>query len=131
MSSTIIAPGRVVKAPRLNTTDAGSVLNLRVAVDRYDAKARAKTSDFFEVSFWGKQAVRLADMIQVGSFVIVAGEFGVRSYDYNGVARQELQIRADRIDLGPRSATADDDRRPAPAGASQTPASDMDDEIPF
>tara|TARA_R110002074_G_scaffold125024_2_gene261899 strand:+ start:17747 stop:18139 length:393 start_codon:yes stop_codon:yes gene_type:complete len=130
MSATITSSGRVVKAGEVRTAGNSEVLNVRVAVD--NGWGDRKKTDFFSLSIWGRQAQSLAPILQKGTFIVFTGEFSTRGYEYNGEKRVDLEVNIDRIELGPRSAAADDDRRAADTGAAQSKvADDLEDEIPF
>jgi single-strand DNA-binding protein len=140
MSATICALGRVAKMGEVRSAGNSEVLNVRVAVD--NGWGDKKKTDFFNLGIWGKQARTMEGLLKVGSLVSFAGEFSSREYDYQGAKRTDLEVRVDRLDLGPRSAAADDDRRAAGAGStyptgrqaaggSAAVADGIDDEIPF
>jgi len=122
----------------MRATGNSEVLNVRVAVDR--GWGTNKQTDFFNLGIWGKQAESLAPVLQKGTYVFFTGEFGTRAYEYQGEKRIDLEVRVDRIELGPRSAAGSDDRRAAEAGHTQTQsrqassgsaAVTFDEEIPF
>lgn len=139
MSATISAMGRVAKIGEVRSAGNSEVLNVRVAVD--NGWGDRKKTDFFNLGIWGKQARTMESMLQKGGLVFFSGEFSSREYDYQGAKRTDLEVRVDRLDLGPRSAAADDDRRAAGAGSTSptgrqatggsAAVTDLDDEIPF
>lgn len=140
MSATIFASGRVVKEGTLRTAGASEVLGVRVAVDQ--GFGDKKTANFFNLNIWGKQARSLEPILQRGTFVVFSGEFSTREWGNDGQKKTDLEVRIDRIDLGPRVAAGSDDRRAAAAepthtygaraaGGSAAVTDFPDDEIPF
>lgn len=140
MSATITAMGRVARLGEVRAAGNSEVLNVRVAVD--NGWGDRKKTDFFNLGIWGKQARTMEGLLQKGSLIFFTGEFSTREYEYQGEKRQDLEIRVDRLDLGPRGAAAADDRRatePGPthntgrqAGSNGVAVTDpYDGEIPF
>jgi single-strand DNA-binding protein len=140
MSATISGSGRVVKEGTLRTAGASEVLGVRVAVDQ--GFGDKKTTNFFQLNIWGKQARSLEPILQRGTFIVFTGEFSTREWGNEGAKKTDLEVRVDRIDLGPRAATGSDDRRAAAAeptqtygaraaGGSAAVTNGIDDEIPF
>jgi single-strand DNA-binding protein len=139
MSATVFAAGRIVKEGALRSVQDTSVLGVRVAIDR--GFGDKKTADYFNLNIWGKQGVSLAPILQRGTYVSFTGELSTREWGNEGQKKTDLEVRVDRIDLGPRSAAAYDDRRAAGAGSTypqgrqaaggSAAVTDIDDEIPF
>lgn len=140
MAATISAMGRVAKIGEVRSAGSTEVLNVRVAVD--NGWGDKKRTDFFNLGIWGKQARTMEGLLKTGSIVFFAGEFSTREWGNEGQKKTDLEVRVDRLDLGPRSASADDDRRAAGAGSTyptgrqaaggSAAVTDFpDDEIPF
>ncbi|WEF25843.1 single-stranded DNA-binding protein [Paracoccus sp. S3-43] len=117
MSATITAMGRVARMGEVRAAGNTEVLNVRVAVD--NGWGDRKKTDFFNLGIWGKQARTMEGLLQKGGLIFFTGEFSTREYEYQGEKRQDLEIRVDRLDLGPRGAATADDRRATEPGPTQ------------
>lgn len=87
--------GNLVRDPELRQTQSGmSVASISVAVNEYNPKTQAKSTEYIPCIVWGKQAERLVSMIQKGSKVFVVGKFKTRNYEKGGVKvyRTEVQV---------------------------------------
>jgi len=115
--------GNVGKDAEHKTTGNSELCSFSVAVNV--GYGENKTTQWVDVSKWGKGAQGLAGILRKGSRVAVTGELSLR--EYNG--KTYLQCRADNVTIlsTPERGEA---KKPysEPAGGGY---SDLDDEIPF
>lgn len=98
------------------TPSGGSVLNLRVAVDRTFRRKMAdgsvkydKATDWIDVVVWGHLAEVNAKYLQKGSKIGVRGELRTRSYeDSQGNMKYVTEVHADEIEWHSRIKSKDE-----------------------
>lgn len=102
------AIGNIGQDPELRTTGSGkSVLNLKLAVDRYYSvtdhngnRVSKKDTDWIPVVLWGPQAERCAVHLQKGSRVGITGSLRSRQWtDREGHQHYGMEVVVDRIDF--------------------------------
>ncbi len=93
MSLTIV--GRLGADPVLGDAAGTPVLNMNVACDGWDPKAREKMTTWVRVSFFGSRAEKLAPHLAKGSSVAVSGE--ARLSEYKG--KMYLELSASQVSL--------------------------------
>lgn len=120
--NTFTAPARLTAAPEIREVKGHQVLNMRLAVN--SGFGSNESTLYMNAAKWGNGVEALAGMLNKGSFVVVAGELSEREYEKDGQTRKSLELRVDRLDLGPK--VANDGSSPAPAQSDDEP-----DEIPF
>lgn len=91
--------GTLGQDAELKTFGGGPMLSLRLASSRWDAKTKAKGTDWVNVAIWGQRVERLAPMLTKGSRIAVRGELSVREYEAKGEKRTALEVRADDVEL--------------------------------
>ena len=122
----ITIAGNVTKDGELRTTqNGGKILGFSIAVNGY--ANGAKTTDFFDVSIWGKRGEQAQQFAKKGAKMCVSGDLSTR--EHNG--KTYLQVNAsDFTPLGgsqPSGGARDND----PARQAPAPAHDLSDAIPF
>ena len=125
MATTTFA-GRLVADPELKQVSGTDVLKMRVAEDV--GFGDKKATNWFSVDVW-RGASALAKILAKGSFVIVSGELVAREYEAQGQKRTSLDVRADRVQLGPKTGSGGGQATQGTAASSHT--SVADDEVPF
>lgn len=124
----ITVAGRVGRDAELRRTQSGdAVCSFTVAVDQRDG--RAKTTNWWRCTIWGKRGESLQPYLLKGASVTVTGEFSLSEYE----GKPQLNIRVNELALqGGRNGG----ERREPDG-SQGHASafaqgdDLGDEVPF
>ena len=107
------------------TQNSGSVTGFSVAVDVRNGSE--KSTEWFDVSLWGKRGEALAQYLTKGSKVTVSGGLGRREHD----GKTYLKINANEVTLqgGNR------DQQSTGGGSEQSVGGgfnqDLDDQIPF
>lgn len=124
---TIVIAGKLGRDAELRRTQGGdAVCSFTVAVDQRDGKSRS--TNWWRVSLWGKRGEALAQYLLKGVSVTVSGDFSLGEYE----GKPQLNIRANEIALqGGRSAGGTDAPSEPQRNSRNTPADDLDDEIPF
>lgn len=92
--------GRLTKDPELKFTPGNgtAVSNITLAVDKYNPSTKQREADFIPVVVWGKQAESLANYMNKGSQIAVAGRIQTRSYEANdGTKRYVTEVVATEI----------------------------------
>ena len=121
--------GNLGKDCRIGTAGSSVVCNFNVAVKSgYGDKEQTL---WIDCALWGKQAEsRLPEYLLKGQQVAVSGELGSREHE----GKTYLTCRVNSVDLvGGKSdlPAPSQPSTPAPTQASQPPADDFEDDIPF
>lgn len=96
--------GRLTNDPELKTGASIPYMRVRLAVDGYDRKEKARKTDFFNITIFGAKAEVVAKYCHKGSFLMVTGELKDNQYtDKEGNKRYETQLLADDVGLGPKT----------------------------
>lgn len=128
MALTIV--GRLGADPVLGDAAGTPVLNMNVACDGWDPKAREKSTTWVRVAFFGTRAEKLHPHLSKGSSVSVSGE--PRLTEYKG--KQYLELSAHQVSLvGSKPQASEPAQRKAThlSKGSKPSAPVDDDEIPF
>lgn len=127
--------GRAVADPEIKNFNSGSkVAEIRIALNGKD-KDGNKTSQFFTVKIWNKQAEIAETYLKKGHRVGFTGELATEEWEQNGNKRSKVILKAHRIAL--LQAKDDNDNAQqtsepaAPANDDDIFGSFSDDEIPF
>lgn len=129
---------RVVSAPEVRMAGDRELVSLRVALNTYGEKAKARYREavFIGLTFSGRDGEQ-AKALLPGDAIGCHGKLGVRDYtDKNGVERMELEIpfAADLIihsRKAERAAPAADAPKAAPAKPAAKPAAKPPADDPF
>jgi single-strand DNA-binding protein len=125
--NTVTVIGNITRDPELRYTANGQAnANFGVAVNRRWMNRQTneweERTSFFNVVCWREMADNVAESLQKGSRVIVAGRLEQRSWETeNGDKRSVVEIVADEIGPSLRWATAQvnrNERRGGPGGGS-------------
>lgn len=128
MKNVVIA-GNCTKDAELRTTQSGaSVAGFSLAVNGF--ANGAKTTDYFDVSVWGKRADAVLQFAKKGSKMCISGELGTR--EYNG----KTYLTVNASDFTPMGGGQDSGQSSgggyqAPSGGAPAGGADLDDSIPF
>jgi single-stranded DNA-binding protein len=87
--------GRLGGDPTLGNANGTPVLNMSVAVDGWDPKAREKVTTWVRVAFFGTRAEKLGEFLTKGSSVMCTGE--ARLSEYKG--KQYLELTASAVTM--------------------------------
>lgn len=103
--------GRLTQDPQLRTTSSGqAVTTLSLATNRIWANKngeRQQDVQYHNVVVWGRQAEVVNQFLKKGSLVMVEGRLQTRTWqDNQGQNRQTTEIVCERIQFGPRAASA-------------------------
>lgn len=107
MSGTpITIVGRVGQADLKFVPSGKAVFNASVAVKREKYNRDTKQfeevgTDWHRLALWDKKAEAAADVVKVGSLVIVVGELESRDFEKDGQKRTAWEIRAQEIGVIP------------------------------
>ncbi len=115
----VVLIGRLVADPEMRYIAAtqNAVAQLRMAVDRPFSKDKEKTSDFFTIVVFGKQAENCEKYLAKGRLVGIQGRVQNDNYtDKEGVKRYNTQIVANSVEFLDWG-----DKKPAGTGASPAP----------
>lgn len=122
----ITIAGSVTKDGEVRRTQTGnSVLGFSIAVNGY--ANGAKTTDYFDVSLWGKRGEQAEQFAKKGAKMCVSGEFSTR--EYNG----KIYLQVNASDFTPMGGSGGNDQGGRYSAPPSNPARsrDLDDEIPF
>lgn len=116
--------GRLGQDPTIGNANGTPVLNMSVAVDGWDPKAREKITTWVRVAFFGTRAEKLAEYLTKGASVMCSGE--ARLSEFKG--KQYLEMTASQVTMMGAKPSGEPRQEKAPARGK---AKDDDDEIPF
>lgn len=121
--------GNLTRAPELRHLDSGqAVCNIRIAHNERRKDSAGEWVDvpsYFDVTIWSGLGAWVAENVNKGQQVVVAGRLRWREYEVDGSKRQAVDITADSIVPVHRSGAAATE----PADGFQPTAGD--DDIPF
>jgi single-strand DNA-binding protein len=128
----VLVTGRLTRDPEVRYTPSGhAVATLGLAVNRpYKDPAGAWQEEtcFLSVIVWDRQAELAGQHLRKGSAVFVEGRLVSRSWETpEGVKRQVIEVRADRVQFLDRAA----DSESAPGGEPLSGESPGATELPF
>ena len=116
--------GRLGQDPTLGSANGTPVLNMSVAVDGWDPKAREKITTWVRVAFFGTRANRLAEYLTKGASVMCSGE--ARLAEFKG--KQYLELTASQVTMMGAKPSGESRQEKEPARGK---AKEDDDDIPF
>lgn len=94
MSATIILTGRLARDPELRTTNTGTNI-CEMTIPNDSGYGDNKTTTWWKVVIFGKDAVRAGDHLQKGSWISVAGQPSVREYSKrDGTSGWSAEVKA-------------------------------------
>lgn len=112
MDNTVTLVGNCTRQPEIRFTPNGqSVCSFGIAVNRrWQNKTTQEWEEqvsFFDVTAWGQMGENIAESIEKGSRVVVAGRLEQRSWETDqGEKRSKVEIVADEVAPSLRWATA-------------------------
>lgn len=119
--------GRLGQDPTLGNANGTPVLNMSVAVDGWDPKAREKITTWVRVALFGTRAEKLAEYLAKGAGVMCSGE--ARLAEFKG--KQYLELTASQVIMMGAKPSGEPRQEKAPERRGK-PARDMDDDdVPF
>lgn len=103
--------GRLTADPEIRTTPTGDrVTTLSIATNRvWNDKSGGKkeATEFHSVVLWGRQADVAGQFLVKGSLIFIEGRLQTRSWQgKDGATRRVTEIIGERMQLGPRPASA-------------------------
>jgi len=108
----VIVVGNLVSDPELRNTPSGQpVCNFRVATNRIwndkDSGKQQKKTEYHNIVLWRRLAEIASKFLTKGSLVLIEGRLETRTWDDpSGSKRYRTEIIGEKMQLGPRSATA-------------------------
>jgi single-strand DNA-binding protein len=119
--------GRLGSDPTLGNANGTPVLNMSVACDGWDPKAREKVTTWVRVAFFGTRAEKLSEYLSKGSSVMCTGE--ARLTEYKG--KQYLELTASAVTMMGSKPSGDTPAREQPSREQQKRAPRDTEEPPF
>lgn len=99
--------GNLTRDPEMKALPSGmQVCSFSLATNRvYNDRDgnRQESTDYHNISVFGKQAENCAKYLTKGSSAYVEGRLQTRSWEADGVKQYRTEIVADRVQFGPRS----------------------------
>jgi len=90
--------GRLVREPKQNTYNGSTVISFTVAVYTTKKVDEKYVADYYNVSFWGKQAEAVLPKLNKGTLVQVYGDLYQEEYTSNsGEKKQGMTVRANEV----------------------------------
>ena len=90
--------GRLVRDPKQNTYNGSTVISFTVAVYTTKKVDEKYVADYYNVSFWGKQAEAVLPKLSKGTLVQVYGDLYQEEYTSNaGEKKQGMTVRANEV----------------------------------
>jgi single-strand DNA-binding protein len=86
------------------TKEVGNTIVTAFSIASNAYRNKEKVTDWVNVSFWGERGEKLAQYLTKGAYVVVRGQMWVRPYESKGEQKFSLEVRADDIELGGKSA---------------------------
>ena len=98
-TATII--GRAGQDAEIKYFESGKVkTTFSLAVNRWDRKKKAETTDWYNIEFWDKQAEFAGEYIKKGRQVVVDGRISISKWtDQSGEERERFLIVANNVRL--------------------------------
>ncbi len=138
----VVLMGNLTRDPEVRHTPGGrAVTTLSIAVNRYyidrDSGKRVESTDFLDISVWGKMAENCARYLSKGRPVYIEGRLSVRKWETpNGEPRCKTEVVAQNVQFlgGSPSATRTEERDAEDVTSEEPEESevkDEDEEIPF
>lgn len=103
--------GNLTRDPELKSLPSGtSVATFGIATNRVwmdKDRNKQETAEFHNIVVFGKQADTVSQYLRKGSAALIEGRIVTRSWDdKDGVKKYRTEIVADRVQFGPRGASA-------------------------
>ena len=135
----VILSGNLTRDPEVRYSQSGTAFaKTGIAVSRPFAKGNETTTDFFNLTVFGKQAEFCGRYLKKGSSVIVEGSIQNDNYeDKNGVKRSRVDIIVDRIEFagnrrsGGGNNSGGEDYENKSGGGSNYDSDESDVDVPF
>ena len=104
----VILSGNLTRDPEVRYSQSGTAFaKTGIAVSRPFAKGNETTTDFFNLTVFGKQAEFCGRYLKKGSSVIVEGRVENDNYeDKNGVKHYSVNIMVERIEFAGRKSSS-------------------------
>jgi single-stranded DNA-binding protein len=116
--------GRLGADPTVGNANGTPVINMSVACDGWDPKAREKITTWVRVAFFGTRAEKLSEYLSKGSSVMCTGE--ARLSEYKG--KQYIELTASSVMMmGSKPSSSSEPKREKREQRSTS----SDDDIPF
>ena len=100
MNSTVVV-GRAGQDAEIKYFESGKVkTTFSLAVNRWDRKTKAETTDWYNIEVWDKQAEFAGEYIKKGRQVVVDGRISISKWtDQSGEERERFLIIANNVRL--------------------------------
>ena len=115
----VIIIGNVTSDPEIRSTSSGQqVASFSVATNRIwnDKEGQKQTkAEFHNVVAWARLAEIASQYLKKGGLVMIEGRMETRNWEgKDGIRRYRTEIIAERLQLGPRGATTQQEQTEAP-----------------
>ncbi len=100
--NTVVVVGRVGRDAEIRYFESGKVkANFSVAVNRWDAKTKSETTDWFNIDVWDKQAEFAGEYVKKGTQLAVEGRISQSKWTdkATGTERENFLVVATGIRL--------------------------------
>lgn len=101
MVNSVVLVGRAGQDPEMKYFDSGKVkTTFSMAVNRWDSKTKAETTDWFNVELWEKLAEVAGEYVKKGTLLAVDGRLASSKWtDVSGAEKERFFIRANNMRL--------------------------------
>ncbi len=119
--------GRLTNDPEIRTTPSGQmVCNFGLATNRTwnnrETGQKQEKTEFHNIVLWRRLAEIASQYLKKGGLVLIEGRIETRSWqDSSGAKRYKTEIIGENIQLGPRSAGAFSNQKPAAIPTTEEP----------
>src|SRR5277367_2250896 len=95
----VILAGNVTRDPETRYIGYGTAITeFTLAIDRRRSKQK-ETTDYIEITAWGKLAQTCGAHVRKGAAVLVDGELRTRTYEKNGEVRRVTEVVIATLDF--------------------------------
>jgi len=100
-TNVVVVTGRLTREPESRAVGEHQVCRFSIAVNGFGEKV-----SFFDVEAWRKTAEIVQEYAGKGKLVTVVGQLEQQRWEQDGQKRSRVIVRADRIELGPKTTGA-------------------------
>ncbi|WP_425399067.1 single-stranded DNA-binding protein [Aeoliella sp.] len=119
----VVLMGHLTRDPELRfTAGKKAVCDVGLAVnDRYRKEDEwVETVDFFDLTFWGRNAEVVNEYLTKGSPILVEGRLRQETWEKDGQKRSRVKVQVDQLKLlGSKPSDEEPDETPAPVGVGE------------
>lgn len=99
--NSVVLVGRAGQDPEMKYFESGKVkTTFSMAISRWDSKAKAETTDWFNVELWDKSAEIAGEYVKKGRMVAIDGRLVSSKWSGpDGVQKERFLVRANTLRL--------------------------------